>query len=208
MCIPYNSPAPTYQPLESKIGVGIPSPVTNPITNTYGSFLISDHSKHIYPAFKEMSSKAQITPCIIIALGSKTWESGLWQSGVCINAQTQIFHTEKNSAHIFIAFPLQKKQIFRYCSLFKINESNTSALMIIIGLSFFSFPSFWYICRQVIVLIQSKIVNHLLICTVMGMQSCSVNADVLSKEIQRKIKNIERKRRKMCFFFTWFTLNK
>ena len=128
--------------LESAIGIGIPSPITYPIPNNYGSFLISNHSKHICPAFRNLLIKAKTIPRIIIALGSQTSESGLWQSGVCTNVQTQIFHTEKYSTYTFITVLLQKKKIFRYFFLFKINESNTLALKMVPGLFFFFSTNF------------------------------------------------------------------
>ena len=42
--------------------------------------------------------------------GVKSSESGLWQSSVCVNAQTRIFHTEKDSTCTVITVQLQKKQ--------------------------------------------------------------------------------------------------
>ena len=67
----------------------------------------------------------------------KSTESGLWQSSICVNAQTRIFHTEKDSTYTVITVPLQKKKYNRYEFLFKINESNTLVFNMLQGLSFF-----------------------------------------------------------------------
>ena len=42
--------------------------------------------------------------------GVKSSGYGLWQSSVCINAQTGIFHTEKDSTYTVITVPSQKKK--------------------------------------------------------------------------------------------------
>ena len=61
----------------------------------------------------------------------------MWQSSVCINAQTRIFHTEKDSTYTVITVSSQKKKQNRYEFLFKINDSNILVFRILSGLSFF-----------------------------------------------------------------------
>ena len=69
----------------------------------------------------------------------KSTESGLWQSSICVNAQTRIFHTEKDSTYTVITVPLQKKKHNRYEFLFKINESNALVFNMLQGLFFLLF---------------------------------------------------------------------
>ena len=69
--------------------------------------------------------------------GVKTLESGLWQSTICVNAQTRVFHTEADSTYTIITVPPQKKQQVIYSFLFKINKYTTLTLKMNPGLSFF-----------------------------------------------------------------------
>ena len=72
----------------------------------------------------------------------RTSKNGIWQSEICVNAKTNIFHTEKDVMYTFITIPKQKLKsnegIIRKNTffVFQINEGVNVSLKMIPNLSF------------------------------------------------------------------------
>jgi hypothetical protein len=65
-----------------------------------------------------------------------TTQSGLWQSQLCINAETSVIHTEKDCCYTLISVPNQEfdcnKTAFKFC----FNEDNSISLNLVKNVSF------------------------------------------------------------------------
>ena len=61
---------------------------------------------------------------------------GSWSSNLCVNATTDLFHTEDDCTYTIISVPLQSKSQNKYKFLFQLNESSTIGIELIPNTSF------------------------------------------------------------------------
>jgi hypothetical protein len=79
-------------------------------------------------------------------------KDGCWQSSLCIDAVTKLFHTEKDCTYTLITIPLQeckfdKKDSTRYDFIFKINDRRHINVRLTPGISFI-FSGYYLTHRQ------------------------------------------------------------
>ena len=93
-------------------------------------------------------------------------DSLMWQSQICVNASTAIFHNENDCTYTVITVPNnivlnKKKERNMPCFLLHLNERNIVSIPMVNKLSFFSVAYFWHIGSILLIWIW-KMINVLL----------------------------------------------
>ena len=111
------------------------------------SFAISSLSK-VFPTVRNVISPILKTCFELQSTNGKlknfektrSYNDGLWQSALCINAQTKVFHTENDCTYTVISVPKQSKTTspanIEYNFLFKIQDRQILGINMLPGVSF------------------------------------------------------------------------